>query len=195
MCWLENRKKIRYVFKYWPTDLKFWLRPCLFQFVLFFFFPCLIRMHGFLNSRQYSVLVFLLILVEGGCAAFIFFDSSWKDVSVILLTFVFKMLYFGIWLECERSFLGYSNWWYWRLQYDIWLSGRELGNCQMGCSWDCYIWGKHWKMPLAFEIKCQFILSWIRVADKSKFLQFNIAKFRAYTYCFFSCHCLRCKQS
>ncbi|KAG4390870.1 hypothetical protein GLYMA_05G070266v4 [Glycine max] len=29
----------------------------------------------------YSVLVLLLILVELGCAAFIFFDKSWKEVS------------------------------------------------------------------------------------------------------------------
>ncbi|KAG5523966.1 hypothetical protein RHGRI_030837 [Rhododendron griersonianum] len=36
-------------------------------------------MHGFLKSTQYAVLVVLLILVELACAAFIFFDKSWKD--------------------------------------------------------------------------------------------------------------------
>ncbi|KAG5592628.1 hypothetical protein H5410_043142 [Solanum commersonii] len=32
-----------------------------------------------LNLEQYSVLIFLLILVELGAAGFIFFDKSWKD--------------------------------------------------------------------------------------------------------------------
>ncbi|RVX00180.1 hypothetical protein CK203_026699 [Vitis vinifera] len=31
------------------------------------------------------VLVILLILIELGCAAFIFFDKSWEDVSVMLI--------------------------------------------------------------------------------------------------------------
>ena len=35
--------------------------------------------YGFLKVIQYSVLVILLILVELGCAAFIFFDKSWVD--------------------------------------------------------------------------------------------------------------------
>lgn len=39
-----------------------------------------------LNLEQYSMLIFLLILVELGAAGFIFFDKSWKDVSVFSLT-------------------------------------------------------------------------------------------------------------
>ncbi|KAG5540059.1 hypothetical protein RHGRI_020331 [Rhododendron griersonianum] len=42
---------------------------------------------------SYSVLVFLLILVEGGCAAFIFFDSSWKDDIPTDDTGDFSMIY------------------------------------------------------------------------------------------------------
>jgi hypothetical protein len=34
-----------------------------------------------LDVYKYSFLVLLLILVEAGAAAFIFFDHSWKDVS------------------------------------------------------------------------------------------------------------------
>lgn len=36
---------------------------------------------GFLKMIKYSLLVVLLILVELGLAAFIFFDKSWKEVS------------------------------------------------------------------------------------------------------------------
>lgn len=35
-----------------------------------------------LKSVQYSLLLFLLILVELGVAAFIFFDKSWKEVGI-----------------------------------------------------------------------------------------------------------------
>lgn len=35
----------------------------------------------FLKPIKYSILVALLILVELGCAAFIFFDKNWKEVS------------------------------------------------------------------------------------------------------------------
>jgi len=34
-----------------------------------------------LNPTKYSFLVVLLILLELGCAAFIFFDKNWKEVS------------------------------------------------------------------------------------------------------------------
>lgn len=43
---------------------------------------------GFLKMTQYAVLVIVLILVELGCAAFIFFDKSWEDVSVMLIVSV-----------------------------------------------------------------------------------------------------------
>lgn len=36
---------------------------------------------SFLKWTKYSILVALLILVELGCAAFLFFDKSWKEVS------------------------------------------------------------------------------------------------------------------
>lgn len=39
---------------------------------------------SFLNSTKYSILVVLLILVELGCAAFIYFDKSWETVSCVL---------------------------------------------------------------------------------------------------------------
>eukprot|EP00262_Sarcandra_glabra_P021222 TRINITY_DN883_c0_g1_i1.p1 TRINITY_DN883_c0_g1~~TRINITY_DN883_c0_g1_i1.p1 ORF type:complete len:282 (+),score=32.61 TRINITY_DN883_c0_g1_i1:112-957(+) len=48
----------------------------------------------------YSVLVILLILVELGCAAFIFFDHSWEEVIPVDKTGDFDMIY---------SFLK-SNW-------------------------------------------------------------------------------------
>ncbi|XP_044503660.1 tobamovirus multiplication protein 2A-like [Mangifera indica] len=41
----------------------------------------------------YSVLVILLILVELGCAAFIFFDKSWKDDIPTDKTGYFEMIY------------------------------------------------------------------------------------------------------
>ncbi|KAH1074934.1 hypothetical protein J1N35_027262 [Gossypium stocksii] len=41
----------------------------------------------------YSLLVFLLILVELGCAAFIFFDKSWKDEIPTDKTGDFDMIY------------------------------------------------------------------------------------------------------
>ncbi|CAK9167647.1 unnamed protein product [Ilex paraguariensis] len=50
-------------------------------------------MIGFLKAMQYSVLVILLILVELGCAAFIFFDKSWKDDIPTDKTGDFDMLY------------------------------------------------------------------------------------------------------
>lgn len=38
---------------------------------------------SFLKPIKYSALVVLLILAELGCAAFIFFDKSWKEVSCL----------------------------------------------------------------------------------------------------------------
>lgn len=49
----------------------------------FYFGFLLLVIFDFLKSMQYSVLVLLLILVEIGCAAFIFFDKTWEDVSVV----------------------------------------------------------------------------------------------------------------
>ncbi|KHN21027.1 hypothetical protein glysoja_034149 [Glycine soja] len=47
----------------------------------------------FLNPTKYSVLVLLLILVELGCAAFIFFDKSWKEEIPTDKTGDFDMIY------------------------------------------------------------------------------------------------------
>jgi len=30
----------------------------------------------------------------------------------------------------------------WRFWCDIWISEWELAYCEMGCSWNCYLWGK-----------------------------------------------------
>ncbi|KAF8412823.1 hypothetical protein HHK36_000794 [Tetracentron sinense] len=46
-----------------------------------------------INKRYYSVLVILLILAELGCAAFIFFDHSWKDAIPSDKTGDFEMIY------------------------------------------------------------------------------------------------------
>lgn len=35
------------------------------------------------DFKKYAFLVILLILAEAGAAAFIFFDQSWKDVSIL----------------------------------------------------------------------------------------------------------------
>lgn len=40
--------------------------------------------YWFPNLTQYSVLVILLIAIDVGCAAFIFFDKSWKDVGILI---------------------------------------------------------------------------------------------------------------
>lgn len=44
-----------------------------------------------LKLIQYAVLVILLILVELGLAAFIFFDKSWREVRVTI-TWISKSL-------------------------------------------------------------------------------------------------------
>lgn len=49
----------------------------------------------FLKWTKYSILVALLILVELGCAAFLFFDKSWKQVS--------KILHGNLWSEIEEG--------------------------------------------------------------------------------------------
>ncbi|KAL2322936.1 hypothetical protein Fmac_027315 [Flemingia macrophylla] len=48
---------------------------------------------SFFNSTKYSALVLLLILVELGCAAFIFFDKSWKEEIPTDKTGDFDMIY------------------------------------------------------------------------------------------------------
>ncbi|KAF1873571.1 hypothetical protein Lal_00027609 [Lupinus albus] len=48
---------------------------------------------SFLKSTKYSVLVVLLILVELGCAAFIFFDKSWQKEIPTDKTGSFDMIY------------------------------------------------------------------------------------------------------
>lgn len=48
---------------------------------------------SFLKWTKYSILVALLILVELGCAAYLFFDKSWKEVS--------KILHGNLWSEIE----------------------------------------------------------------------------------------------
>lgn len=65
------------------------------NFIVFFVFGLYLHsVTGFLKPMQYSVLVILLILVELGVAAFIFFDKSWKDVGFFLLSvFGFKIIY------------------------------------------------------------------------------------------------------
>ncbi|GFZ15427.1 tobamovirus multiplication 2A [Actinidia rufa] len=50
-------------------------------------------LYGFLKSKQYAVLVVLLILVELACAAFIFFDKSWKEEIPTDKTGYFDMIY------------------------------------------------------------------------------------------------------
>ncbi|TXG54348.1 hypothetical protein EZV62_019604 [Acer yangbiense] len=52
--------------------------------VVFMLIPC---------SKHYSVLVILLILVELGCAAVIFFDKTWKDEIPTDKTGYFNMIY------------------------------------------------------------------------------------------------------
>ncbi|KAJ1386552.1 hypothetical protein SESBI_40701 [Sesbania bispinosa] len=47
----------------------------------------------FLKSTKYSILVALLILVELGCAAFIFFDKNWKEEIPTDKTGDFDMIY------------------------------------------------------------------------------------------------------
>lgn len=114
---------------------------------------------SFLNPTKYSVLVLLLILVELGCAAFIFFDKSWKEVSC--------HWQFRIWNS--RSYIcnliivflpGNSYGQNWRFWYDIWIPERELEYCEMGCSWNCHLWGKLEQSWLAFFKKkkhCYFM--------------------------------------
>ncbi|KAA8522093.1 hypothetical protein F0562_012593 [Nyssa sinensis] len=63
----------------------------------------------------YSVLVILLILVELGCAAFIFFDKSWKDEIPTDKTGDFHMIY---------EFLEEN----WKI-------------VKWACSWGCYFGG------------------------------------------------------
>lgn len=55
------------------------------RFICFCFLVVSLVVVGFLKSLQFSVLVILLILAELGCAAFIFFDKSWKEVSNLVL--------------------------------------------------------------------------------------------------------------
>lgn len=54
-------------------------------FIYFLLLVVSLVLVGFLKSLQFSVLVILLILAELGCAAFIFFDKSWKEVSNLVL--------------------------------------------------------------------------------------------------------------
>ncbi|XP_076953224.1 tobamovirus multiplication protein 2A-like [Bidens hawaiensis] len=57
----------------------------------------------------YSVLIFLLILVELGCAAFIFFDKSWRDEIPVDETGKFDMIYRFLeqnWEICRWVALG-----------------------------------------------------------------------------------------
>ena len=56
--------------------------------------------YGFLKVIRYSVLVILLILVELGCAAFIFFDKSWEEVSFLLIV-ILKMVCY-LWSSCKQ---------------------------------------------------------------------------------------------
>ncbi|KAF1874596.1 hypothetical protein Lal_00030025 [Lupinus albus] len=49
--------------------------------------------NGFLKAIKYAVLVVLLILAELGCAAFIFFDKSWKEEIPMDRTGDFDMIY------------------------------------------------------------------------------------------------------
>lgn len=48
---------------------------------------------SFLNSTKYSILVVLLILVELGCAAFIYFDKSWETVSCVLSFKIWNLIW------------------------------------------------------------------------------------------------------
>jgi len=41
----------------------------------------------------------------------------------------------------------------WSLWWDISISDWELEYCEMGCSWNCYLWGKQEVVWLSFERK------------------------------------------
>jgi len=58
---------------------------------------------NFLKWTKYSILVALLILVELGCAAFLFFDKSWKEVSKILHGYLWSEIE-GIWVILQFFF-------------------------------------------------------------------------------------------
>ncbi|MBA0826836.1 hypothetical protein Goarm_011656 [Gossypium armourianum] len=81
-----------YIFIYWSRGgslcyLLFWLYwSCNTEFMLLDL--CIL-----ISCLMYSVLVILLILVELGCAAFIFFDKNWKDELPTDKTGDFDMIY------------------------------------------------------------------------------------------------------
>ncbi|MBA0554480.1 hypothetical protein Golob_013579 [Gossypium lobatum] len=84
--------EIVYIFIYWSRGgslcyLLFWLYwSCNTEFMLLDL--CIL-----ISCLMYSVLVILLILVELGCAAFIFFDKNWKDELPTDKTGDFDMIY------------------------------------------------------------------------------------------------------
>lgn len=99
----------------------------------------------------------LLILVELGCAAFIFFDKSWQEVSAVLIDFS-KSKMFSHLICCMSLFVGNSNRQNWRFWHDICFSERALDNYKMGCSWCCCFGGKH--NIVTFNINMWRTLEW-----------------------------------